>query len=93
MQIQPLSPHASTENESSKQTSGAQVMSNTFIQLLVAQLKSQSPLKPVDPTQFVGQLAQFDQLSEVMQIRELLQQFAGELATSSSHAQPTTGGK
>jgi flagellar basal-body rod modification protein FlgD len=31
----------------------------TFLKLLVAQLKNQDPLQPQDATQFVAQLAQF----------------------------------
>ena len=54
-------------------SSTGQVMSDMFMKLLVAQLKSQSPLDPVDPTQFIGQLAQFNSLSELIRIRELLQ--------------------
>lgn len=51
----------------------AQDMSNMFLQLLTAQLKSQSPLNPLDPNQFVGQLAEFNSLGQLVQIRELLQ--------------------
>ena len=49
-------------------------LEHMFLQLLVAQLKNQSPLNPMDPTQFVGQFAQFSELSEVTQIYQLLQQ-------------------
>ena len=35
---------------------------NMFLQLLVAQLRNQDPMNPSDGTQFVGQLAQFQQL-------------------------------
>lgn len=35
---------------------------NMFLQLLVAQLRNQDPLKPTEGTEFVGQLAQFEQL-------------------------------
>jgi flagellar basal-body rod modification protein FlgD len=35
---------------------------NMFLQLLVAQLRNQDPLQPSDGMQFVGQLAQFQQL-------------------------------
>jgi flagellar basal-body rod modification protein FlgD len=41
--------------------SGA-VDKNMFLQLLVAQLRNQDPMKPSDGMQFVGQLAQFQQL-------------------------------
>ena len=37
---------------------------NMFLQLLVAQLKNQDPLNPSDGTQFVTQLAQFQQLEQ-----------------------------
>ncbi len=45
----------------------------TFLTLLMTQLKTQDPLSPMDPTQMVTQLAQFDSLSELTQIRQLLQ--------------------
>ena len=51
----------------------------TFLQLLVAQLKYQDPLQPQDGTQFVSQLAQFSDLeqqigthSDLDAIRQLL---------------------
>jgi flagellar basal-body rod modification protein FlgD len=40
------------------------VNSDMFLQLLVAQLKNQDPLNPTDSTQFVTQLAQFQQLEQ-----------------------------
>ncbi len=46
-------------------TPGA-VDKNMFLQLLVAQLRNQDPLSPTDGTQFVGQLAQFQQLEQSM---------------------------
>ena len=42
--------------------SSTDVTKDMFLQLLVAQLKNQDPLNPSDSTQFVGQLAQFQQL-------------------------------
>jgi flagellar basal-body rod modification protein FlgD len=37
---------------------------NSFLQLLVAQLKNQSPTNPADPSQFVSQLASFSQVEQ-----------------------------
>ena len=52
----------------------AQQTDDMFLQLLTTQLKNQSPLDPMDPTAFVGQLVQFNTLDQLIQIREILQQ-------------------
>jgi flagellar basal-body rod modification protein FlgD len=63
----------STPSSGSSQTTAAatatgstQVTKNMFLQLLVAQLKNQDPLQPADGTQFMTQLAQFQQLEQSM---------------------------
>ena len=43
----------------------SQVSQDQFLQLMVAQLKSQDPLSPTDNGQFLAQLAQFSQLSGI----------------------------
>lgn len=43
---------------------------DTFLQLLVAQLRHQNPLNPADGMQFVTQLAQFTALEQATQMRE-----------------------
>ena len=43
---------------------------DTFLKLLVSQLQNQDPLNPADSTQFVGQLAQFSSLEQLMQINQ-----------------------
>ena len=42
-----------------------------FLRLLVAQLSNQNPLEPVSNNEFIGQLAQFSSLDELVKIREL----------------------
>jgi len=42
----------------------------TFLRLLVAQLKNQNPDTPSDPMQFVTQLAQFTQLEQSVAMRQ-----------------------
>ncbi len=37
---------------------------NMFLQLLVAQLQNQDPMSPSDGTQFIAQLAQYQQLEQ-----------------------------
>jgi len=56
---------------------------DTFLKLLVAQLKHQDPLAPQDATQFVTQLAQFSSLDQLIGINERL----GELIDQNK---PTT---
>jgi len=47
---------------------------DTFLTLLVEQLKHQDPLNPADSTAFVAQLAQFNSLEQLMSINERIGQ-------------------
>ena len=59
--------------------------SQTFLLLLVTQMKNQDPLNPQDPTQFVSQLAEFSSLEQLLQIRKSV----GELVdAASTQAEP-----
>jgi flagellar basal-body rod modification protein FlgD len=49
-------------------TSTTDVTKNMFLQLLVAQIKNQDPLNPADGTQFLTQLAQFQQLEQSINV-------------------------
>jgi flagellar basal-body rod modification protein FlgD len=62
-------------------TAPGKVDKNMFLQLLVAQLRNQDPLNPTEGTEFVGQLAQFQQLEnginvgqDIAAIREKIDQ-------------------
>ena len=57
----------------------------TFLKLLVAQIRNQNPMNPADGIQFVTQLAQFSSLEQLMEIRAELAAIGGKLA-------PTDGG-
>jgi flagellar basal-body rod modification protein FlgD len=64
-----------------------------FTQLLVAQLKNQDPLNPADGTQFITQLAQFQQLEQsvntgqdITAMRQDLDQIAGKTTQDSSNS-------
>ncbi|HTP88038.1 MAG TPA: flagellar hook capping FlgD N-terminal domain-containing protein [Bryobacteraceae bacterium] len=54
----------------------------TFLQLLVSQLKNQDPTSPMDGTQFVTQLAQFSQLEQDLAMRKDLDKIAGVITTT-----------
>ena len=48
---------------------------DTFLKLLVAEMRSQNPLDPQKGTDFVTQLAQFNNLEQLIQIRTELDAF------------------
>lgn len=88
---------AQTASES-KTTSPPDALANkeTFLQLLVAQIKNQDPLNPTDGVQFLSQLAQFTELEQIMAIRSSLEGMAsaqtdggtGSAKTSSPQSAP-----
>ncbi|WP_407965117.1 flagellar hook assembly protein FlgD [Bartonella sp. C271] len=47
---------------------------DTFIKLLVAQMKNQDPTKPMDSTEFVAQLASFSSVEQAIKMNETLAQ-------------------
>ena len=53
---------------------------DTFLQLLVAQIKNQNPLSPTDGVQFLSQLAQFTQVEQSTQMRDELKGIHGLLS-------------
>jgi flagellar basal-body rod modification protein FlgD len=75
---------ASSDTKTGNAASDANDM---FMKLLMAQLKNQSPLDPVDPDQFVGQLVQFNSLDQLIQIRETLQEINSTPGTSTTSTQ------
>src|SRR5678815_3034386 len=59
-----------------------------FLTLMITQLKNQDPMKPLDPSQYVGQLAQFSQVSGLAdmnkQITSLTESLRGNQVLSGS---------
>lgn len=58
----------------------------TFLQLLVAEMKNQDPTNPQDPTKMVTQLAQFNSLQQQITSNQYLQQMASAQSSSNSNA-------
>src|SRR6476620_11570354 len=52
---------AQAANEANKKKT--ELNQQDFLTLMVTQLKNQDPFKPLDPSQYVGQLAQFSSVS------------------------------
>lgn len=60
--------------ETPRTTGSGELGQGDFLKLLVTQLKHQDPLKPMDNTEFVTQLAQFSLLDQSAKQGQLLQQ-------------------
>jgi len=54
---------------------------NSFLKLLTAQISNQDPLKPVDSTQFVSQLAQLTQVEQSISTNANLESIRGMLSS------------
>ncbi len=63
---------ATTSSALSKAATKASGDYNTYLQLLMTELKNQDPTKPVDPTQTVTQLATFSSLEQAVRTNDLL---------------------
>jgi flagellar basal-body rod modification protein FlgD len=64
-------------SQSSAQTNSAtkaDVDYQSFLKLLVAQMKNQDPTNPMDSTQYVAQLASFSQVEQSIQVNSKLNQ-------------------
>ena len=74
---------SSSSQSSSASTPASSVNQNQFLTLLVAQLKNQDPMNPTDSSQFMGELAQFSTLQEVIGVHQDLNALlsAGGVAT------------
>jgi len=79
----PTAHAAIAASEDSSTNSGAASLADhtgteqTFLQLLVAQLKNQDPMNPADGMQFVSELAQFSQLEQTIAMRQDLDLLSG----------------
>lgn len=57
-----------------------EINKDAFLSLLVAQLKNQDPLNPMESTEFTAQLAQFSSLEQLFNINENLKTLSQEKA-------------
>jgi len=81
-----MDPIGSSSSNSNNVTSSLQaktITQNDFLKLMTSQLKNQDPLKPLDNSEFVSQMAQFSTVSGI----QSLQNSFSTLATSLSSGQ------
>jgi flagellar basal-body rod modification protein FlgD len=73
---------ASSSTSSTSSTSGTSAtdLQNTFLQLLVAQLKNQDPTNPMDSSQMTSQLAQISTVQGISQLNTSLSSLSTQLA-------------
>jgi flagellar basal-body rod modification protein FlgD len=87
-------PHSSTstQNNPVAASSGIDALANeqTFLKLLVAQMRNQDPTQPQDPAQFVTQLAQFSSLEQQIAIRQDLDAISKTTAPTPTTVTPPT---
>jgi flagellar basal-body rod modification protein FlgD len=50
-----------------------------FLQLMITQLKNQDPMKPLDPSQYVGQLAQFSSVAGLKEVNTAISELTSSL--------------
>lgn len=55
-----------------------------FIELLVAQMNNQDPTKPLDPSQFMNQLAQFSTVNGIQELKGAFDSLASRLSSEQS---------
>ncbi|MGB3502520.1 MAG: flagellar hook assembly protein FlgD [Mesorhizobium sp.] len=75
-----------TNTQSAWNSSKSSVDYQSFLKLLVAQMKNQDPTAPMDSTDFVAQLATFSQVEQTVQTNTKLEQLlqASQLAQAGS---------
>ena len=87
----PTSTGSSSSSTASVAGTTAQATEQQFLQLLVAQLKNQDPLNPMDGTQFVTQLAQFSQLEQMIGVNQGVQQLVTDAQNGQSSGSGSSG--
>ncbi|HUA01638.1 MAG TPA: flagellar hook capping FlgD N-terminal domain-containing protein [Candidatus Aquilonibacter sp.] len=76
---------SSNSNSTGSSQNTAQQDTSEFISILSAELQSQDPTQPLDPTTFVTQLAQFSSLDELINLRSDFETAFGIANTNSSN--------
>jgi flagellar basal-body rod modification protein FlgD len=75
---------STSSSSSSSSTTSAAAMQNTFLTLLVTQLKNQDPTNPADSSQMTSQLAQINTVQGITDLNTKLSSLATQLSAGQS---------
>lgn len=81
----------STNNTNSTSSSSTTLDKNAFLQLMIAQMKNQDPLSPMDNSQMVAQLATFSTLEQLTNMASDIAELKESLVTQNSQSLLTQG--
>ncbi len=82
LQQTPTGASSATAASSSATGTSAQSLSDTFLKLLVAQMKNQDPLNPVDNSQVTSQMAQISTVTGISSLNSTVSQLVSQLQQS-----------
>ena len=86
-----LSP--STSGPTTTDPAAKDLTKDLFLKLMVAQLKNQNPLSPVDGASFLSQLSQVSGVEQMVQMNQQLEAIHSILSTNSTNSKsPTPAG-
>jgi flagellar basal-body rod modification protein FlgD len=77
-------PQVSQQAYSNTSKAANEIGKDQFLELLVAQLQNQDPMKPMDNQQFIAQLATFSSLEQLISINQSVSKLAGLAAESTN---------
>jgi len=75
-------PGASTESATGARKEISQFGADQFITLMLAQMKNQDPMKPMEPSEFLGQLAQFSTVTGIQDMGKSVSDLVGSMRSS-----------
>jgi flagellar basal-body rod modification protein FlgD len=73
---------AQTQAATAAKAKKTELGSSDFMTLMITQLKNQDPMKPQDPSEFLGQLAQFSTVSGIQSMQTSMTELAGSLRSA-----------
>jgi len=86
MTVGPVNNNPTNTDNTTDQTSKTAVDYQSFLRLLIAEMRNQDPTNPMDSTQYVAQLASFSQVEQSVQINNKLNELLQSQTLSQADA-------